>query len=260
VSRDWAPFQFGPLNLDVTIHENHPEYRVWTVKFWRGGQHRLMGKAAFHMEKGIWFGWTAYDVLALMVAEDLAMLFYDGKRQPQPDAPVPVDRKAYEKTLEEVSESFDFKKDVPEIYKAIQFHESMVDEDGEDQSSIHNALALFRLHGIPSSVEIRVGPYGIPYLQADWDSSQKNPERKFTFHGLRVGPVIVSASPINEFFRMIGYYRTEQELRGLKHALDQRMDTHRRGPKEWSPLKWQFMLFRGKDYGLEDLQRGEPAL
>lgn len=263
MSLDYASWGFGPLKIDVTILENHPDYRIWSVRFWKAGSPDREREALFHMEKGFWFGPVAYGVLAFKVAWDLFHIFYGGKLRFEGDSPRPLDFELYVETLKEFSESFDPKKDVPGVGLAINDRILEVPEYGEEATSLHNALLLFSEHGIPDAVEIKPAPNHTAYVVATWDPANWKPfpgnsGRKFTFLGLQIGPMVVSVSSMGRFFSMIGYYKSEKELRDLKYALSN--IPRRRGPKEWSPLKMEFMLQRGIDYGAEDLQPGDRDL
>jgi len=260
MSEDWSLTSiFGRLLISVRIRENHPDYRVWAVKFGKAGSSELGLQVLFHMEKGIWFGDVAYHVLTLKAAWDVGGLFYGPRPSFPGPAPQPVDRRLYVETLKQVAESFDFNTEVPEIWAGINKWIRERDEDGEDSSSIHNAVLLLSEFGLPATVEFRPGSFETPWVVAAWDQTSRDDERKFTFQGLRVNSELISFSPLNAFFRMIGYYRSRNQLLDLKNALDRRL-RGRPGPKDWSPVKVNFMLQRGKDYGVEDFQPGEPGV
>ena len=114
-------------------------------------------------------------------------------------------------------------------------------------ADLRNARALIFTQGLP--LEVRIFRfYGTFRTEALWGSNSQR--RRWTFEHFNYDKEGLPGAIRNtvDFFQMLGSPLTQEDLLHLKLRPDGA------GPKDWSPIPDDGLLFLGEDYGIMDVQ------
>lgn len=244
-------FEFDSVVVEVSMLSNYRDYRIWQAWFGKVGSPQKFW-ASFKLMNGTWFGSMAYYIVARTVIADFELALNGVKAGPhQPFSPQIQDLETYRSRLEALSHMLD-RSQVRYIFSEASHQDRVYNETGSATNSLHNARALILERQLP--VEVSFVPQDLSrlYVNATWSDTALN-LYEHEFDGFTYGQ-FADISRTIDFFRMIGYYMSENEFRRV------RFPKRRFGPKEWSPHTMKTVLRLGEDYGKEDFQPGEHDL